>query len=184
VLGDLPLAVSGQAARHHVRQAVCVSIAELGSIGELLAAIATIATLAYLALQIRQSNRSHQLAAIARVGESTEKWIGQVVLDPELLDIYLRGLGEPASMSREQRARFNLLVMQLLRGTETGWLQVEWGLLDPDYWNGYRETIRSIVGSDAGRRAFAQNRRLLSRRFAAELDKILSNDSSRVDPES
>jgi len=155
-----------------------VSIAELGSIGELIAAIATIATLAYLALQIRQSNRSHQLAAVARVGESTEKWLGQVVQDSELLDTYLRGLTEPETLTREQRARFNLLVVQLLRGTETGWLQVRWGLLDSDYWDGYRATIRAIVGSDAGRRAFSQNRQLLSRSFAEEIDAILVKDRS------
>lgn len=153
-----------------------VTIADLGSIGELVAAIATIATIAYLAMQIRQSNRSHQLAAVARVGESTEKWIGQVVQDSTLLDAYLRGLTEPETLSREQRARFNLLVVQLLRGTETGWLQVEWGLLDADFWEGYRATIRSIVGSEAGRRAFRQNRQLLTRGFAEEIDAILAEE--------
>lgn len=35
-----------------------MSIAELGSIGELVGAIATVATLAYLAIQIRGSTRA------------------------------------------------------------------------------------------------------------------------------
>jgi hypothetical protein len=150
-----------------------MTIEELGSLGELLAAIATIVTLVYLALQIRQSNRSHQLAAVTRIAESTELWIGQVVKDAELHDIYVRGLYEPETLTREQRRRFELLVVQLLRGTETGWLQVEWGLVDMDYWEGYRETIKLIVGSEAGRRAFARSRRFLASSFAAEVDKIL-----------
>lgn len=153
-----------------------MTIEELGSIGELVAAIATIVTLVYLALQIRQSNRSHQLAAITRIAESTELWIGQVVQDPELHEIYTRGVFEPETLTRAQRGRFELLVMQLLRGTESGWLQVEWGLVDMDYWEGYRETIKFIVGSEAGKRAFDRNRRLLASSFAAEIDKIVGGE--------
>ena len=94
-------------------------------------------------------------------------------LDPELHDIYMRGLFEPETLTREQRGRFELLVMQLLRGTESGWLQVEWGLVDMDYWEGFRETVKLIVGSKAGKRAFDRNRKLLSLSFAAEIDKIV-----------
>lgn len=157
-----------------------MTIEELGSIGELLAAIATIATLAYLALQIRQSNRSHELAAIARIGESTESWLGQVIQDPELVDIYIRGLNEPESLTKEQRVRFNLLIVQFLRGTETGWLQVRWGVVDSDYWSGFRETIKFIVGSEGGRHAFNGNRSILSETFAAEIERIIGPEGVNV----
>jgi hypothetical protein len=157
-----------------------MGIQELGSLGELIAAIATIATLAYLALQIRQSNRSHQLAAIARIGESTDSWLGQVVQDTELLDTYITALTKPETLSRTQRARFDLLVVQFLRGTETAWLQAQWGLLESDYWAGYRETIRVIVGSQAGRQALLRNRRILSPSFAAEVDRILGSDPAEA----
>lgn len=153
-----------------------MTIEELGSLGELLAAIATIVTLGYLALQIRQSNRSHQLAAISRFSEGTDSWIGQIVKDPELHDIYRRGLFDPESLSREERGRFELLVMQFLRSTETGWHQVEWGVADRDYWAGYRETIKFIVGSHAGRRSFERNRKFLAVSFVAEVDRILAED--------
>jgi hypothetical protein len=150
-----------------------VSIAELGSIGELVAAVATILTLAYLALQIRQSNRTHQLTAVTRLSESSEKWIGQVVQDTEVLDAYLLGLEEPEKLSREQRARFNLLVLQLLRGGEAGWIQVQWGVVDSDYWAGFRAVIKHVVGSTAGRRAFDQSRHFLNPKFASEVERIL-----------
>jgi hypothetical protein len=152
-----------------------LTIEQLGSVGEFIAAIATIATLAYLALQIRQSNRSHQLSAIARIAEGTETWIGQVVQSPELHDLYQLGMREPEKMTKEQQGRFELLVMQMLRSTESAWLQVRWGLVDDDYWHGYRETLRLIAGSEAGRRAFARNRNLLAPSFASEVEKILGD---------
>jgi hypothetical protein len=150
-----------------------VTISELGNLGEFLAAIATIVTLAYLALQIRQSNQSNQLTAVARFGESTEFWLSQIIKDPTLLDVYSRGLRDAPSFSREEQFRFNLLVVQFLRGVESGWLQVELGLVDPEYWAGFRESIRVIVGSEAGRRAFDGNRTFFAPRFAAEVDQII-----------
>ena len=155
-----------------------MTISELGSLGELLAAVATIATLAYLALQIRQSNRTHQLSAIARIAESTEAWLGQVVQDPVLLDVYRRGLFEPDSLTREERWRFGMLVLQFLRGTESGWLQVQWGLVDDEYWEGFRGSIGIIVGSDLGRRSFIANRSVLTPRFAAEVERIIDSGSN------
>jgi hypothetical protein len=153
-----------------------MTISELGSIGELLAAIATLVTLAYLALQIRQSNRTHQLSAVTRIGESTESWLGQVVQDPVLLDVYSRGLRDPDSLDRDERWRFNLLVLQFLRGVETGWIQVQWGIVEREFWEGFCKSVRVIVGSPAGRRAFESNRDLLTPRFAAEVQAIIDGE--------
>ena len=57
-------------------------------------------------------------------------------------------------------------IVQFLRGTETGWLQLKWGVVDEDYWAGYCETIRMIVGSEGGRHAFATHRSVFSESFA------------------
>lgn len=155
-----------------------MTIEQLGNLGELIAAIATVATLAYLALQIRQSNRSNQLTAIARIGASTEGWMAQLIQDPELLDVYMRGLTEPDTLTRHERARFNLLIIQFLRSAETLWLQVNWGVVDPGHWAGYQESVKVIVGTAAGRRAWSQNRAVFSAKFAAHIDGLLASEAA------
>ena len=61
-----------------------------------------------------------------------------------------------------------------LRGGEAGWIQSEWGLVDSEYWAGFREIIKHVVGSEGGRKAFDQNRRILNPQFADEVERILS----------
>ena len=78
-------------------------------------------------------------------------------------------------MTREQRARFNLMVLQSLRGGEALWSQSQLGLVRDESWEGMRETIRHLMGPDAGRKAFEQNRRFISTAFAAEVERILSD---------
>jgi hypothetical protein len=154
-----------------------LTIEELGNLGELIAAIATVVTLAYLALQIRQSNRSNQLTSVARIGASTERWLAQLIHDTELLDVYLRGMTAPDTFSREERARFNLLIIQLLRSGETLWLEVNLGVVDLDHWAGFQESLRTIVGCEAGRQAWDQNRRVFSKKFADYVDEVLAQDA-------
>jgi hypothetical protein len=163
-----------------------MTISELGNLGEFVAAIATIATLAYLALQIRQSNHSNQLAAIARIGESTEGWLTQLVQDPTLVELYGRVLRGETDFNYDERLRFNLLVVQLLRAFETGWLHAEKGLVDREYWAGFRATMGVIVGTPAGRQAFASNRHVFNPRFAAEVESLIVEQQgrdTRTDPD-
>ena len=148
-------------------------MSDLGSIGELIAAIATIATLGYLALQIRQSNRSNELVAITRIAESSEDWLGSVARDAELYRLYRAGMLDPDSLSNEDFGRFQVLILQFLRGSESGWLHFRWQLVDADYWLGYERSIAFIIGSPGGRRAYEQNKSFLGLEFARAIDHIL-----------
>jgi hypothetical protein len=151
-----------------------VTIQDVGSIGELVAAVATVATLAYLALQIRQSNRSNQHAAIARMAEGAEHWLGQIVQDEDLYRIYRTGLLEPETLSQEERGRFEMLVVQLLRSVESGWFQKSWGLMNSTYWDGFMRSVVVVVGSEAGRRAFARNRDVFAQGFAEAIEAAIA----------
>lgn len=153
-----------------------MTLQELGSLGELLAALATLATLIYLAAQIRQSNRANQMASIARFAEASEAWINGLARDPEVYAIYRKGLTAPATLSREERGRFDLLVVSYLRSIETGWYQRRWGLVDAEFWEGYANTTRLIVGSPGGRAALARNRDFFAPGFAEEIDTLLGSE--------
>jgi hypothetical protein len=161
-----------------------MTVSELGSLGELIAAVATIATLAYLALQIRQSNRANALVAIARIAESTEDWLGSLSRDPELYSLYRDGILAPDSLSKEEFGRFQVLILQFLRGVESGWLQVRWRLIDNDYWVGFERSLAFIIGSPGGRRAYERNKGFLSDEFAGEVDRILDQSKSASRPSS
>lgn len=86
----------------------------VGAIAELLGALGVIASYFYLATQIRQNTdqisqsvRSQQVAASQAVQASGHQARAQIISEPEL---YLSGLRDPASLSREQRVKFNMLV--------------------------------------------------------------------------
>ena len=87
-----------------------MSIQDLGSIGELIAAIAIVITLAYLAVQIRQSAKATRQAAFHSAVESGLALRLELIREPEIVALYLKGLSDHRSLSREDLLRFNMLM--------------------------------------------------------------------------
>lgn len=90
-----------------------MTIAELGSLGELLAAIATIATLIYLALQLRQNTAVLKLSQARAVDSDAQNARGRFVDNREVTELYITGLSDPESLDQADRLRFRMMLDQL-----------------------------------------------------------------------
>jgi hypothetical protein len=99
------------------RRSQIVSLDDLGNIGEFVGAIGVVISLAYLAVQIRQNTRqlsqnteSAKLAASEATNREFNGIRDQVIRDPEVADLYLRGLRDFGSLDPRDRLRFGLLL--------------------------------------------------------------------------
>lgn len=146
-------------------RAAGVTIQDLGSLGELVAAIATVATLVYLAIQIRQNTRTVRTSTYQAVLESSNR-VNELVLDnPELHRIYRSGRTDRSQLTDEERARFRLLIGQLMNVYETMFLQYERGTLDQDFWRGRSLALRYVL-SQPGIRSHLKEQRIRKQRGA------------------
>ena len=146
----------------------------IGSIGEVVGAAAVFISLLYLALQIRGSRQSDQIATSARAASDVNSWIGQLVRDETLHDLYRRGLTDYDSLSGKEKGRYALLLFQLLRFTETAWLNMRMGAVDPGYWEGVETTVVSVFRTTGGERFLAKNSHYFSADFLGALQKMLA----------
>ena len=144
----------------------------IGAIGEVVGAFAVFVSLLYLAIQIRNSRRSDQIAAAAGAASAVDEWIGQVVRDEELYNLYRRGLTDYETLSKSEKGRFAMLIVQFFRCTEAIWLQLRIGAIETDYWSGIENTIKWIVGSAGGSRCLDKNCEFLSPEFVSAVQKL------------
>ena len=135
----------------------------IGAIGEVVGGAAVFISLLYLAVQIRSSRRSDQIVAAAEATSAVDNWIGQIVRDEDLYELYRRGLSDYASLSQKEKGRFSLLIVQFIRSVEAIWFQLQLGAIQPGYWSGMKTSMRLIVGSKGGLRSFDRNRVVLCR---------------------
>ncbi len=153
----------------------------IGAIAEVVGAIAVVVSLLYLAWQIRSSRRTDQIFAASATATATDDWLRQIVSDEVLYELYERGLFNYESLSKTEKGRFSLLVLQFLRNVDNVWRQHLLGVSEDDYWMGIVETTRFIVGSPGGRRAFARGQYFLSPIFVREVRRILDEADPATD---
>ena len=110
--------------------------------GEIVGALAVVASLAYLAVQIRQNtgqlseqNLSNRMNALTSVGNSFSAFRTRVSSDSELSSLWTRGSQDLGKLSPEERARFDLLCVDLFWAWGMPWLYVQQGVLDSDIWD-------------------------------------------------
>jgi len=127
-----------------------MTIQELGSIGELIAAIATVATLAYLAVQIRQSAGTTRQAAIHAQIESGLQLRFELIRDPEVAALYLKGLTDHRSLSREELLRFNMLLHSVFENLREVFEQYRRGDIEQTTWQSQGRTLRWLLEQPGG----------------------------------
>jgi hypothetical protein len=117
-----------------------MTLEDLGNIGDFLGGIGVVATLLYLALQIRQNTKQlkgDSIAARTIAIESTTtdigKWIGEIVENRDLAELWSKGLVDIDQLDETDRLRFDYLGMQLLQAWQTVFRRVE-QVDDPELW--------------------------------------------------
>ena len=117
-----------------------MTLEDFGNIGDLLGGIGVVVTLLYLAMQIRQNTKqlkADSMAARTIAIESTTaeigRWIGEVVENRDLAELWSRGLVNFDQLDETDRLRFNYLGMQLLQTWQTVFSRVK-QVDDPELW--------------------------------------------------
>ena len=113
-----------------------MTLSELGAIGELVGGLAVIISLVYVGLQIRQSADASR-AATAQAFAKQYSDLNQMIADPQLSDIFTRGLGGTATLSIAERASFASILSSITRTLESFYFQKTKGDLDPRLFEGW-----------------------------------------------
>ena len=143
---------------------------DLGSLGELIAAVATVATLIYLALQIRQNTLALSHAANRAVVEDANTWRGNLIQNPEVAELYRKGLLDPDALDPIEKLRFRMLLDALF----STWLFVfrtghDWGESGERY-------IRGMLAQPGGARYWANQKSSLDALFVEYVDGLTRKD--------
>ena len=155
-----------------------MTIAELGSIGELVGAIATVATLAYLAIQIRSSTRVVRSASAQSVHESFATWYRMLAGDAELSNLTTKGLRDYSSLSESEKGRFVSVSMAILLCSQDAFIKWREGSLSSELWPGWEFVMMNLLLTPGGR-AFWEERSYL---FGETFRQHVENDIMKRAP--
>ena len=86
----------------------------------------------YLAYQIRQNTQSVRLSALEGAVESGNRVRELVILNPELSDLFIKGLEGTEELARSERLQFRLLLQNFFANIQAAYVRDVENGLDPD----------------------------------------------------
>jgi hypothetical protein len=84
----------------------------IGAVAEAIGAVGVIASLLYLATQVRASTRASAVEAKLQSTRLLNEFIDDLIENPELNDLYLRGLADLESLSESDYYRFSNMALK------------------------------------------------------------------------
>lgn len=129
-----------------------MSIQDWGAIGEIVGALAVVASLIYLAMQIRQNTRqislsleSAKLAAFERTVETSNHAREVLITNPEVADLFLKGLSDYGNLPPSDKFRCNMLFRNVLSGFQGSYIRQLTMGADPEQLEGIRKALDTLL---------------------------------------
>jgi len=157
-----------------------MTIAELGSIGELIAAIATVATLIYLAVQLRQNTRALRSQTFQQISAQMGRNVENITSDPDLAEIALKGFATGEEFTPVERVRFQGLLVMTFRRLEAVYVQCQLGSISPDMVNGFEQSLLPMLNTPAGKQWWESARRTFHDSFVVHVEERLASGEIAV----
>jgi hypothetical protein len=129
-------------------------IQEWAAIAEIISAVAVIASLIYLAVQIRQNTnglsmslKSTELAAFERNVEAGNRIREIFILNPDVTELYARGLKSYADLRGSDKMRFGMVLSNVFSALQGAYVrQLTYGN-DPANFAGSERMLDSLISS-------------------------------------
>jgi hypothetical protein len=118
-----------------------VTIAELGSIGELLGSVAVFISLIYLAFQIRSSTATARTSTYQSVVSDFSALNQAMTSTPELSLLFIKAQEDFASLNADQKAKVSQLFFMCFRNFENMYYQHRKGYLEDELWLGWKRLM-------------------------------------------
>jgi hypothetical protein len=126
-------------------EVIDMTIAELGSLGELIAALATLGTLIYLALQIRQNTASTKIAASQSILASLNQALHVASSTPQAARATILGQTDYEQLEESEQAQFIVWIFSWFRVLEQAHFYYERGYLENEIWSGQVEHLKQVI---------------------------------------
>ncbi len=141
-----------------------MTLEDLGNLGEIVAAIGVVVSLIYLGRQIRQNTahlsqntQSVQLSALEATVESGNRVRELLIVNPELSELYTKGLEGYSQLDRTERLRFGMLLTNLFGAVQASYMRNVVLRSDPASFEFSKDSLDSML-AHAGIREWWERR--------------------------
>ena len=128
--------------KYEVREKSVVPIEQLANIAEVFGMLLVGVTLIFLTVQMRQHTKALKSSAANAAHEQVGTQIyGPLAMDASLVDVFVRGLDDPETLTRVETARFFAFWQNAIFTMQNWFYQWRQGALDEAFWTSWSKIM-------------------------------------------
>jgi GMP synthase PP-ATPase subunit len=156
---------------------------DVASIAEVIGAIAIIISLVYVGIQVDDSTRAVRSATANETATAISAWYAEVGIDANATQVFLDGIADPESLSREETGQFIYMMHGLMLQYQAAYYLSQEGTLDEELRESVTNTILGIRDQPGIHLYWRQRGKLFKPSFREHVDGLLSSGSTNTNLE-
>jgi hypothetical protein len=142
---------------------------------EVISAVAIVFSLVYVGIQVSDNTSATRSASASHANTEFIEWYKHVSADPEIVDVWYRGVRDPESLADQEFLRFIFLVHIIMLQFQNNYYLVEEGTLEKKVLDSITLTLTTIKGTSGFERYWNLRKELFYPEYRAFIEELMYN---------
>ena len=159
-----------------------MKLSEAANWAEIVSAIGLVISLIYVGIQVTDNTSAMRSETASNASTEIIDWYTHMSGDPELMDVWLRGVTEPDSLDEQESLRFVFLLHIIMLQFQNNYYLVEEGTLDEKMLLAINNTLSTIRGTPGFAMYWSLRRDLFNPEYQAFVEQLMFETDGPPNP--
>ncbi len=160
-----------------------LKLSDCASIAEVVGAIAIVISLIYVGIQVSDSTRAVRSATANATSTAISVWYSDIGTNPQASEVFLRGIGNPESLTAAETVQFIFLMHGLFFQYQGAYYLGEEGTLDTELQRSLVYTLLGVREQPGFLMYWEQRGSLFQPSFKAFVDHLIAHGDTNMEIE-
>jgi len=159
-----------------------VKLSEAANWAEIVSALGLVISLIYVGIQVTDNTSAMRSETASNASTEFIGWYSHVSDDPELMNVWLRGVTAPETLDEQQSLRFVFLLHIIMLQFQNNFYLVEEGTLDAKMLSAINNTLATIRGTPGFEMYWSLRRELFYPEYRAFVEQLMFEPEGLPNP--
>ena len=159
-----------------------MKLSEAANWAEIVSAIGLVISLIYVGIQVTDNTSAMRSETASNASTEFIDWYTHMSGDPELMDVWLRGVTEPDSLDEQESLRFVFLLHIIMLQFQNNYYLVEEGTLDEKMLLAINNTLSTIRGTPGFAMYWSLRRDLFNPEYQTFVEQLMFETDGPPNP--
>jgi hypothetical protein len=155
----------------------------MASIAEVIGAVAIVVSLIYVGIQVTDSTRAVRSATASETAAAISSWYAAIGSSQQATQVFLDGITNPESLSREETAQFIYLIHGLMLEYQSAYYLSQERTLDVSLQESLTNTLAGVRTQPGFQMYWGQRRDLFEPSFRTFVDDLIATGKTNTNLE-